>query len=340
MSGGKNQVTAVHTSPESPDEPVEDVRLTVAGAAARLGVAASTLRTWARRYGLGPSGHVAGRHRRYDAADLARLETMRRLTLEGVAPADAAQLALRGEEASVPDFGDGPVPDGPVNSRVEARGDAEEEAALEEPAVVDPLTVSAAAIDGEHGRLTRMIRQVFDEHGILEGWLTAVRPAVEMLAQRPSPDRPGSDPELLLRSQTLSVLRTLADRQAPPPTSGRALIQSTARRRTDAHVLAAELSTRGVQVRVVHRRMEADGGRELVDLVMASPRTLMVILGESEVAERLVTELCGRDQEVFLIALTDAISPRPHLHRARTMPGALHEIMSLLAPVGAQSDRA
>ncbi|WP_418607771.1 MerR family transcriptional regulator [Georgenia sp. SUBG003] len=36
--------------------------LTVAAVAGRLGVAASTLRTWDRRYGLGPSAHEAGAH--------------------------------------------------------------------------------------------------------------------------------------------------------------------------------------------------------------------------------------------------------------------------------------
>ncbi|HWH29382.1 MAG TPA: MerR family transcriptional regulator, partial [Mycobacteriales bacterium] len=61
----------------------------------RLGVAPATLRTWARRYDLGPSEHAAGAHRRYTAADVARLEAMRRLTLEGVPPAEAARVAHR-----------------------------------------------------------------------------------------------------------------------------------------------------------------------------------------------------------------------------------------------------
>jgi transposase-like protein len=68
--------------------------LTVAAVARRLGVAPPTLRTWDRRYGLGPSAHTAGAHRRYSPADVARLMVMRRLTLEGVSPADAAKIAL------------------------------------------------------------------------------------------------------------------------------------------------------------------------------------------------------------------------------------------------------
>ncbi|WP_432483532.1 MerR family transcriptional regulator [Kineococcus esterisolvens] len=73
--------------------PAPRLTLTVAAVARRLGVAPATLRTWDRRYGLGPSEHTAGAHRRYSSTDLARLVVMRRLTLEGVAPAEAAAIA-------------------------------------------------------------------------------------------------------------------------------------------------------------------------------------------------------------------------------------------------------
>ena len=68
------------SAPGVPGESVSEVEptLPVAAVARRLGVAPATLRTWDRRYGLGPSGHTTGRHRRYAAADLARLELMLR----------------------------------------------------------------------------------------------------------------------------------------------------------------------------------------------------------------------------------------------------------------------
>ncbi|MEH1026327.1 MULTISPECIES: MerR family transcriptional regulator [Micromonospora] len=70
-----------------------DEALSAGAVARRLGVAVTTLRTWHQRYGLGPSEHVPGHHRRYTPADLARLEIMRRLTAEGVSPAEAARWA-------------------------------------------------------------------------------------------------------------------------------------------------------------------------------------------------------------------------------------------------------
>src|SRR5688500_7164581 len=86
---------------------VQEPALTVAAVARRLGVAPATLRTWDRRYGLGPSEHVAGSHRRYTRADVARLSLMRRLTLDGVPPAEAARAALEiaGQGAEAPQAG-------------------------------------------------------------------------------------------------------------------------------------------------------------------------------------------------------------------------------------------
>ncbi len=80
--------------------PVPEPALTVAAVARRLGVAPATLRTWDRRYGLGPSAHTPGAHRRYTAEDVTRLNFMRQLTVEGVAPVDAARLALASSDGA------------------------------------------------------------------------------------------------------------------------------------------------------------------------------------------------------------------------------------------------
>jgi DNA-binding transcriptional MerR regulator len=72
--------------------------LTIGAAAHRLGVAAETLRSWERRYGLGPRpAPPPGAHRRYSPADMARLERFCRLVGAGVASAEAAAVVLAGE---------------------------------------------------------------------------------------------------------------------------------------------------------------------------------------------------------------------------------------------------
>lgn len=70
------------------------LRISVSSLARRLGVASSTLRTWERRYGIGPTEHESGRHRRYSSEDVARLECMQRALADGATPAEAARFAI------------------------------------------------------------------------------------------------------------------------------------------------------------------------------------------------------------------------------------------------------
>ncbi|WP_306211534.1 MerR family transcriptional regulator [Actinoplanes sp. RD1] len=92
-----------------------DDALTAGAVARRLGVAVTTLRTWHQRYGLGPSHHVPGQHRRYTRDDVERLEVMRRLTAQGVAPAEAAAWAKRAPmPGSAPDAGGTDPPEAPM----------------------------------------------------------------------------------------------------------------------------------------------------------------------------------------------------------------------------------
>ncbi|WP_019852906.1 MerR family transcriptional regulator [Actinopolyspora mortivallis] len=90
-------------------------KLSVAAVARRLGVAPATLRTWDRRYGLGPTEHSSGRHRKYGPDDIARLELMQHALLRGASPAEAARYAhaasVRCREAEERADGGGPAAD-------------------------------------------------------------------------------------------------------------------------------------------------------------------------------------------------------------------------------------
>ncbi|MBF6349460.1 MULTISPECIES: MerR family transcriptional regulator [Nocardia] len=63
---------------------------TVRAVADRLGIPTATLRSWNRRYSIGPTQHRPGRHRLYSAADIAVLEQMLTLIRAGSSPAGAA----------------------------------------------------------------------------------------------------------------------------------------------------------------------------------------------------------------------------------------------------------
>ncbi|KUO09868.1 MerR family transcriptional regulator [Streptomyces sp. DSM 15324] len=67
--------------------------VTTGSLARRLGVSPTTLRSWDRRYGLGPATRTTGRHRRWTPGDVDMVLEMCRLTAEGLPPAEAAKAA-------------------------------------------------------------------------------------------------------------------------------------------------------------------------------------------------------------------------------------------------------
>ncbi|MET8977075.1 MerR family transcriptional regulator [Streptomyces sp. NPDC004539] len=115
--------------------------LTTGALAQRLGIAPTTLRTWDRRYGIGPAARTDGRHRRWGAEDVAVVERMCRLTSAGVAPAEAARVAAGGGDAeAVADEAEQVLPLGDV--RRECRGLARAAVRLDAPAVERQLSAA------------------------------------------------------------------------------------------------------------------------------------------------------------------------------------------------------
>ena len=75
-----------------------DAGVTTGFLARRVGVSPTTLRSWDRRYGLGPATRPKGHHRRWTPDDVAMVVEMCRLTAAGIPPAEAARAARASKE--------------------------------------------------------------------------------------------------------------------------------------------------------------------------------------------------------------------------------------------------
>lgn len=155
-----------------------DAGLTTGAVARRFGVSPTTLRSWDRRYGLGPATRHDGRHRRWTPGDIAVLEEMCRLTSAGVPPAEAARVALehrggRAGEGLPPERGDaGPqasrAPDDLAlsDARRERRGLARAAVRLDAPALQDRLT------------------SLVDRYGLVAAWQEVLAPALHAVGRK------------------------------------------------------------------------------------------------------------------------------------------------------------
>ena len=234
--------------------------LTVAAVARRLGVAPATLRTWDRRYGLGPSEHEAGSHRRYTSADVTRLMVMRHLTLEGVAPVEAARVALAtavDEEATVPVTLLSPRQATRRSDVLRPAQRANEDD--EPPAVRDALTLeraarglsrAATALDPDECR--RIVRRHLERHGTADTWQRLVAPVMSAIGQRWEATGEAIEVEHLLTECVVDVMRDVV-RGVRTPRNARPVVLAAAEddlHGLPLHVLAAALAELSISVRL------------------------------------------------------------------------------------------
>ena len=230
--------------------------LTVSAVARRMGVAPATLRTWDRRYGLGPTSHTAGQHRRYSAADVERLGVMQRLTRAGVTPAEAARAALAGaahDETVTALVPEPPVTDAPHGGRVVPLGDAA-------PAARG-LARAAMALDSR--TCEELIGQSVAAIGVLATWETVTMPVLVGIGERWARTGEGIDVEHLLSECVMAVHRPLV--HADEPVNPRPVLLAGVENDLHGlvlHVLAAALAEQHVQSRLLgsqvpHRALAA-----------------------------------------------------------------------------------
>ncbi|MDF3299223.1 MerR family transcriptional regulator [Streptomyces tropicalis] len=112
--------------------------------ARRLGVSPTTLRSWDRRYGLGPAARADGRHRRWTPDDVAMMQEMCRLTASGVPPAEAARAAREFAEARTAGDAGPAVPEVPAGTAGPVDGTARAATGTSGTVAVAAATVAGA----------------------------------------------------------------------------------------------------------------------------------------------------------------------------------------------------
>ena len=209
-------------------------KLTVAAVARRIGVAPATLRTWARRYGLGPSGHEAGEHRKYRPEDLAKLIMMRRLIVAGVTPAEAAEQALAHK---------GDLNLEQIVKSVHDRSD-----------VVDAIVSAAQSLD--HNFVEALFRKEISQFGVIDSWHEVMVPVLIIVGDIWAQTGEGIEVEHLLSESITNVLRDFA-REIKSPINPRPVLLASVGEELHClalHALNAALAEINIECQVMGAR--------------------------------------------------------------------------------------
>jgi DNA-binding transcriptional MerR regulator len=214
-------------------EKVEQM-LSVAAVARRIGVAPATLRTWDRRYGLGPSDHNDGEHRRYCPADLAKLTMMRRLIVAGVAPAEAAEQAKSAKA---------PVKVSKLVKEFEVRED-----------VVNAIHKALASFDREFVEKT-LIHEI-ETYGVESAWSDVIVPALFAIGEEWETNQKGIEVEHLFSETLKRVLHNRLVSLKNPINARPVLLAAVGEEQHSLaiHALAASLCERNIETFVLGAR--------------------------------------------------------------------------------------
>jgi len=249
------------------DNPGSDVsrddapRLTIGAAAGRLGVAVPTLRSWERRYGIGPQPRTPGAHRLYSAADMARLEYFCRLVGEGAATADAARAALARSDQASADKQAGPGRARSAPSPGRARG------------------VARCAMRLDQAGTLEVLEEALDRDGVIAAWQGTIEPALLAVGRKWTESQGDYvEVEHLLSwciTTALHRVRAASPNSPTPPNSSTPPIQAAGRRILLAcapdewhslplEVLGAALRERGAPVTTLGAAVPAEALSEAV----------------------------------------------------------------------------
>ncbi|WP_238014166.1 MerR family transcriptional regulator [Dactylosporangium sp. AC04546] len=203
-----------------------------AGAVARrLGVAVTTLRTWHQRYGMGPSLHEPGHHRRYTEQDIERLQVMQRLIFEGVAPSEAARWANR------------PPISAPLPSSSETDAGS----------LVRGLLRAAMRLDAPAVR--QRVTHAVQDLGVVAAWDAVLAPVLVAIGERYEATGAYVEVEHLLSGCVSAVLGSVPRPSADVPVRTLLACADEEQHSLPIEALAAALASCGVPARVLGARV-------------------------------------------------------------------------------------
>ncbi|MER7957092.1 MerR family transcriptional regulator [Streptomyces sp. NPDC096030] len=154
--------------------------LTSGAVARRLGVAPTTLRSWDRRYGIGPASRESGRHRRWTPGDIAVLQEMCRLTASGVPPAEAARAAraASASPAAVEEAAPAPPPPQQRPTLPEKRPAPPDEVRQERRGL------GRAAVRLDSAAMDELLDSVIARRGLVAAWEDVMAPALHAVGRQ------------------------------------------------------------------------------------------------------------------------------------------------------------
>jgi MerR family transcriptional regulator, light-induced transcriptional regulator len=247
---------------------VADEALSAGAVARRLGVAVTTLRTWHQRYGLGPSRHVPGQHRRYTTQDLNRLEVMLRLTSQGVAPAEAAAWARRTPPAA-------PAPTPPTPPPVPGHGPDGGGLAIPLGHVVPAARgLARAAMRLDAGLMRDILAAAVVETGVIATWNEVALPVLVGIGERYEATRRFIEVEHLVSRCVTEVLGSVP--RPPTATAPRVLLAAVDEEQhtLPLEALAAALAEEGIPTRLLGPRVPPQA---LADAITRTGPTVVVL---------------------------------------------------------------
>ncbi|ROV68666.1 MerR family transcriptional regulator [Streptomyces globisporus] len=237
------------TSDLLPEAPA-DGGLTTGAVARLLGVAPTTLRSWDRRYGIGPAARQDGRHRRWTGADIAALRHMCALTSVGLPPAEAARTVLARTSGGGSSGAGTPAA---ASSGVETAGDGSAGApapsrSARASRAPGPLPVgrarqecrglARAAVRLDAPALEELLTAVLDRYGLPAAWDEVMMPVLHAVGREwETAGERYIEVEHLLSWHVSGALRGVTAGRPPAPGAGLALLACVP---GETHTLALE----------------------------------------------------------------------------------------------------